>query len=46
MLTSMELFRTFSERLGPPPHDADEPNDVLDLSQVSSADRLSFRSTE
>lgn len=46
MLTNMELFRTFSERLGPPPHDADETNDALDLSHVSSADRLSFRSTE
>jgi len=43
MLTNIELFRTFNERLGPPPCDVDEQNDVLDLSRISSAARLSFR---
>jgi len=43
----VELFRTFSERLDAPVHGADDGNDdVLDLSHISSAARLSFRSTK
>jgi len=46
MKIDMELCRTFSERLGAAQDNADERNDVLDLSNISSAAHHSFRLTK
>jgi len=46
MKIDMELCRTFSERLGAAQDNADKRNDVLDLSNISSAAHHSFRLTK